>query len=176
MLVCLKRDLVCLDCKQTVGSLLIYTSFKTLSWSCNKLHLPFHQIWDQCVNRQINNNLSILFYLFSFFLHLANNKIPVIATIHLHWCYSLHVDVTYSFFYDWYIDQRYFIDTSIDTLLILGTCQCGATILGDLPTFSNWGGRNTGISIYFLNNKIIPIFVTKLEGVECRACSSTRCG
>ena len=73
-------------------------------------------------------------------------------------------------FYDWYIEQRY----SIDTLLILGICQCGATILGDLPTFSNWGGRNTGISIYqfiFGTTKIIPIFVTKLEGVECRACS-----
>ena len=65
------------------------------------------------------------------------------------------------------------------TLLILGICQGGATILGDLPTFSNWGGQNTGISIYqfiFWTTKIIPIFVTKLEGVECRACSSTRCG
>ena len=53
------------------------------------------------------------------------------------------------FFYDWYIEQRYFIDTFIDTLLILGICQCGATILGDLPTFQIEGG---GIQEYqFIN-------------------------
>jgi len=102
---------------------------------------PFHQIWDQSVIRQINNNLSILSLCFLLF-HLANNKIPVIAAIHLHLCYSLHVDVTCLFFYDWYIEERY----SIDTLLIFGICQCGATMLGDLPIFK-LRGRNTEISI-----------------------------
>ena len=119
----------------------------------------FAQIWYQSVIRQINNNLSILSLCFLLF-HLANSKIPVIAAIHLHLCYSLHVDVACSFFYDWYIEQRY----SIDTLLILGICQCGSTILGDLPIFFKLRGRNTGISIYFLNNKNNPHFCYKIGG------------